>query len=237
MQVSVQLRAQKLTLGTEQIGGEFNYQLIRGESELVESVTNNADGSIVFSAISFDEAESYDFQIVEEPVGGNWENNAPTSYNVTVVVEDNGGALEARINYPEGFPIFTNTYTTATKGLIMFEAIEYTQAGIYHYVIREITPSGGGWTTDGRSYEVIVTIEDDGYGNLIPSISYPNGFPEFINTYSVTPVCVVITANKAAIGADLPEGRFEFGLFDEYGYLTETTTNRAADRTLPNPPQ
>ena len=237
MPILVQLIAQKHTLGAAQEGGEFSYELHDSAGEIISSSINSADGTIVFPEISLDDVDDYNFKIVEIETGGNWENNSPTSYNVTVVVEeDSEDELVAQISYPDTFPLFTNTYTEPTKGLIEFGAIEYTEPGVYRYTIRELTGSGGAWTTDDSEFEIIVTVTDDGNGNLIPSVSYPDGFPEFTNRYSPTHASIILTATKLAIGANLPAGKFQFGLFDESGALIETATNGSADETKPLPP-
>lgn len=235
MPVLVQLIAQKHTLGAAQAGGEFSYELRDSTGNIISNTTNDADGSIVFPEVSIEDAGDYTFEIVEVDTGGNWQNNLPTSYNVDVTVEDNSGTLTAKISYPDGFPLFTNKYTLPTKGLVEFAEIEYTQPGTYSYTISEISTSGGGWTTDTSEFEVIVTVTDDGEGNLIPSVFYPSGFPEFTNSYATASTSVVLTATKLAIGAQLPAGKFQFGLFDEDGNLLETVTNSPADETVPLP--
>ena len=233
MAILVQLIAQKHTLGAAQVGGEFSYDLRDSTDDVISSTTNNADGTIVFSEISLDEVGDYSYQIVEIATGGNWENNLPTSYDVDITVEENfEGDLVARINYPDNFPLFVNTYTVPTKGLVEFGSIEYTQPGVYRYTIKELSTSGQGWTTDSNEFEVVVTVTDDANGNLIPSVSYPDGFPEFTNTYESASTSIVLTATKLAIGAQLPAGKFEFGLFDASGTLIETVTNGQADETV-----
>jgi hypothetical protein len=96
-----------------------------------------------------------------------------------------------------------------------------------------MTPSGGGWTTDPAIIRVVVNVIDDGNGNLVATISYPDGFPSFTNTYTAGPARVTISGCKRAIGAPLPAERFTFGLFDQDGVLIDTTTNAPADETFP----
>ena len=233
MSILVQLIAQKHTLGAAQVGGEFSYELRDSTDAVISSATNNIDGIIVFSEISLDAVGDYSYQIVEIATGGNWDNNLPTSYDVDVTVEEDASSnLVAKISYPGTFPLFVNTYTEPTKGLVEFGSIEYTQPGVYRYTIKELSTSGQGWTTDGNEFEVVVTVTDDANGNLIPSVSYPDGFPEFTNSYASTSTSIVLTATKLSIGAQLPAGKFEFGLFDSSGTLIETVTNGQADETI-----
>ena len=233
MPILVQLIAQKHTLGAAQVGNEFSYELRDDTDAVIASTTNNADGSIVFSDILIEAAGDYEYEIVEIATGGNWENNLPTSYAVSVTVEEDiNNDLVAKISYPDAFPLFVNTYSVPTKGLVEFGSIEYTQPGVYRYTIKELSASGQGWTTDDNEFEVVVTVVDDENGNLIPSVSYPEGFPEFTNCYAPASTSIVLTATKLAIGAQLPAGKFEFGLFDSEGVLVETVTNGAADETI-----
>ena len=70
---------------------------------------------------------------------------------------------------------------------INFPAITYTSPGIYSYTVKEITPPDAHWKTDDRVYRVIVTVTDNGDGTLAASVDYPDGFPEFVNTYCPPP--------------------------------------------------
>lgn len=111
------------------------------------------------------------------------------------------------------------------SGVAVFSQINYSAPGVYNYTVCETSPSGNGWTTDGRCYPVIVTVTDDSEGNLIALTSYPEGQPTFVNTYEATPANATITASKAAVGAALPGGRFTFLLFDENGSPIASATN------------
>ena len=121
------------------------------------------------------------------------------------------------IRYTEGTPL--------TKPNVEFPCIDFTEPGVYNYTIKETTPSSGGWTTDTRSYPVVITVTDDEQGNLTYDVSYPEGQPKFVNTYAASSVCVVLYANKTAVGADLVDGRFEFGVFDKNGVQVAAAKN------------
>ncbi|MCL1832674.1 MAG: hypothetical protein FWG45_07200 [Oscillospiraceae bacterium] len=100
---------------------------------------------------------------------------------------------------------------------IIFNDICFTQPGVYRYTIRETSQPGDGWTPDGRTYPVIITITDDGQGSLKVTVDYPEGFPEFVNKYEAKAVCITLNAVKIAIGAPMFPGQFTFGVFDEDG--------------------
>jgi pilin isopeptide linkage protein/uncharacterized repeat protein (TIGR02543 family) len=94
--------------------------------------------------------------------------------------------------------------------------------------LQEITPSGGGWTTDIRKDPVVITVTENGQGQLVASVLYPYGAASFRNQYGLTPAVVTPTATKTAEGATLPAGRFTFGLYHpNTRALVDTATNTA----------
>ncbi|MCL2313217.1 MAG: hypothetical protein FWC41_12195 [Firmicutes bacterium] len=112
---------------------------------------------------------------------------------------------------------------------IKFPFIQFEKPGIYQYNIKETTESGDGWVTDSMEYPVIVTITDDGKGNLESNVDYPEGMPKFVNTYTPTPILVDLIGEKKTIGAPLREGQFRFGVFDEDGNEIVSATNDAPE--------
>jgi pilin isopeptide linkage protein len=113
---------------------------------------------------------------------------------------------------------------TQNKGdLIDFGMFNYTEPGTYVYTMEEDSFSAGaGWNTDPTVYPVVVTVTDDGSGNLKCQVSYPGGnVPVFTNFYINKPTKALIRAKKCVCGA--PDsacgyaGYFKFGLFREDG--------------------
>ncbi|MDR0929595.1 MAG: InlB B-repeat-containing protein [Oscillospiraceae bacterium] len=111
-------------------------------------------------------------------------------------------------------------------GLISFPAIAFDAPGTYYYTLREETPSGDGWTTDGRQIPVVITVTDNGMGALVAAVDHPFGAAAFENTYATSPVVVTPVATKTASGAPLPAERFTFGL---YNYDTEALIDTATN--------
>ena len=155
-----------------------------------------------------------------------------TVWPVEIEVFTAGTQLAALVSYPNGVPSFVNTIQGSTCGSFEFPEMTYSAAGDYEYTLKELTPSGGGWDTDDRIIRVIVTVTDDGHGNLVATVSYPDGFPSFTNTYNADPARIIISGCKIAIGAPLPAGRFVFGLYDKDGNLISSVTNNAANETM-----
>jgi hypothetical protein len=44
------------------------------------------------------------------------------------------------------------------NGNVTFPPLSFSEAGEYKFTVRELTPSGGGWTTDSKVYRAVVTV-------------------------------------------------------------------------------
>ena len=117
------------------------------------------------------------------------------------------------------------------NGAFSFAAIEYTQAGTYTYTVREVNDGKGGVTYDDTVHTVIVTVTDDGMGDLVTAVSYPSGSLRFRNSYAITGTAeLALSGTKTMNGKDLAAGDYRFTL-SENGSVIETVTN-AADGTI-----
>ena len=73
----------------------------------------------------------------------------------------------------------------AADGRIEFPAIDFDKVGTYDFTLVEINDGQTGITYDGRSHKVTVVVTDDGKGNLVANVTWPNGTPPtFKNTYT-----------------------------------------------------
>ncbi|MCL2336634.1 MAG: hypothetical protein FWC60_04350, partial [Firmicutes bacterium] len=43
--------------------------------------------------------------------------------------------------------------------------------------------SGGCWVMDSRVWLAVVTVTDDGAGQLVATVAYPGGLPLFVNRF------------------------------------------------------
>lgn len=117
---SVILGGTKVLDGRTLADGEFNFELRDADGNVLQTVANNAEGSIVFDKITYDAEGTYEYTISE--VAGDAEGITydDTTYTAKVVVTDDGqGSFKvSQLTYNDGveFPLFTNTYTEPSAG-------------------------------------------------------------------------------------------------------------------------
>lgn len=119
-----------------------------------------------------------------------------------------------------------NLVTTAInnpEGNIVFPRIDLASAGTHNYSIRELTPSGNGWTTDQTVFPVVITVHNEG-GSWTADVDYPDGPPLFNNIFLSQPTEAEIIAYKVIIGGTGTE-IFNFELLDDNGDVIATAQN------------
>ena len=224
--VSVSLNAQKELLGRTLKKGMFQFRLLNGNNEGVETVSNDGSGKISFSPLTFTKQGTYTYLIRESvPI--------PADPNITydlktitakVLVTDSDGRLKAEVSYwPD--QVFKNSFTYQTEsatievkkvltgmqltaGLFEFELKDmdtgdvqksenradgivgfiktYEEPGEHTYQIREIKPSEPilYMNYDSKIITVTVLVQDDGTGNLVTTVEYPDD-KTFYNSYQI----------------------------------------------------
>lgn len=108
---SVTLGASKVLNGKSLDAEEFTFVLTDEGGKQV-TATNDVNGMVVFPAIQYGEAGTYQYTIAEVKGDESDVTYDESEYAVTVTVEDNGeGSLVATVAYEGGnAPVFTNTY-------------------------------------------------------------------------------------------------------------------------------
>jgi pilin isopeptide linkage protein len=157
-----------------------------------------------------------------------WE-NGQTAPDFTFTLKDQSGAIIQTIH--------------SNGGTLDFGVLHFTSAGDYDYTINEEPPLPTGWTTTRTSYRVHIHAEDDGHGDLITTVTYPDRdtSPQFVNTYTANAVDVggIISDNpsgenpaKTISGTQEPlkDDQFKFGLYDESGNLVANGYSDATGR-------
>lgn len=114
----VGLKASKKLNGKDLTKGMFSFQVKEGNT-VVATGTNDADGNIAFSKISYNEPgiHTYEISEVKENAGGITYDER--KYTVKVTVKEEDGKLVAVPEYPDGEVEFTNTYKPEKTKIIL----------------------------------------------------------------------------------------------------------------------
>ena len=153
----------------------------------------------------------------------------PTDVIFTATKTAVGAPLEAGQFTFTAFDQGGNPVATAANdaaGDVTFPAITFDTPGVFSFTIRE-TGFPTGWIPDTRVFPVIVTVIDTGNGQLAASVSFPDGFPSFTNTFQqpLQPATAIIRARKCLIGGCLCGDDFTFAVFDQSGNEVARATN------------
>lgn len=118
------------------------------------------------------------------------------------------------------------TVTNTAEGQIIFDDLLFEEPGEYVYFIEEVNNELGGVTYDENRYTAIVTVMDNGNGQLETTVEYSEE-PEFINHYTAAPDSVHFYAKKILEGQVLTANQFAFELLDSEGKVLQTAKNDA----------
>ncbi|EUB26910.1 pilin isopeptide linkage domain protein [Streptococcus sp. BS21] len=144
-----QLSAIKKLTGRAMKAGEFEFDLFDDKTnKVVETVTNDQDGNIKFTELSFDQEGEYTYHIVEKKAnttekGVTYDAN-PVGVTVTVTA-DSEGKLAAAVSYESDDKTFENTY-----------AAEKTSASL------EVTKKLTGRELKADEFEFVLKNDADG---------------------------------------------------------------------------
>lgn len=113
-ETSVTLKATKRFTGGELAGGDFTFQLLDKDGNVIQTVQNDKDGKVAFQAISYDTPGDHDYTIKE--VAGNDPTVVYDTKDVKVHIKasDEKGELKATATYDgeADVPTFTNSKPT-----------------------------------------------------------------------------------------------------------------------------
>lgn len=110
---SATLAVKKTLTGRELKADEFEFTLTDQDGNVKETVKNDKDGNVKFSALEFDKAGTFTYKIAEKTGTATGITYDTKTITATVTVADNGkGALEATVTYDDE-KAFENTYTPA----------------------------------------------------------------------------------------------------------------------------
>ena len=142
------------------------------------TVTDNGDGTLSVAHKVDNDANTVGFTNSYTP--------AATSVTLGASKVLNGKSLEdGEFSFAlEGEDGTQLTAGNDANGMVVFPAIQYSEAGTYQYTLSEVKGGETGVTYDESAYEVTVAVEDGGEGSLAATVSYEGGkAPVFNNTY------------------------------------------------------
>lgn len=160
--------------GTHKAGVEYDGSVFA----VTTTVTDNGDGTLSVAHKVDNDANAVGFTNMYAP--------AATSVALGASKVLNGKSLEdGEFSFAlEGEDGTQLTAGNDANGMVVFPAIQYSEAGTYRYTLSEVKGSETGVTYDEAAYAVTVAVEDDGEGSLVATVSYEGGeAPVFNNTY------------------------------------------------------
>lgn len=160
--------------GTHKAGVEYDGSVFA----VTATVTDNGNGTLSVAHKVDNDANAVGFT----------NSYAPAATSVTLGASKvlNGKSLEdGEFSFTlEGEDGTQLTVGNDANGMVVFPAIQYSEAGTYQYALSEVKGGETGVTYDESAYEVTVAVEDDGEGSLVATVSYEGGkAPVFNNTY------------------------------------------------------
>mgnify|MGYP000961589231 FL=1 len=150
------LAVKKTLTGRELKADEFEFTLTDQDGNVKETVKNDKDGNVKFSALSFDKAGTFTYKIAELYLPATGITYDTKTITATVTVTDNGkGVLEATVSYDDE-KAFENTYTPAGATSVTLGAKKVLEgkdleAGKYSFELKK---------ADGTVVETVTNAAD-----------------------------------------------------------------------------
>ena len=150
------LAVKKTLTGRELKADEFEFTLTDQDGNVKETVKNDKDGNVKFSALEFDKAGTFTYKIAEKAGTATGITYDTKTITATVTVADNGkGGLEATVAYDDE-KAFENTYTPAGATSVTLGAKKVLEgkdleAGKYSFELKK---------ADGTVVETVTNAAD-----------------------------------------------------------------------------
>ncbi len=170
---------------------------------------------------------------------------APATINLKAVKVINGTPAGLDPTGQFAFSVYDNEGCTGTPvaagsnaadGAVVFSDMTFPAAGEYTYYIKEnANASAKHITFDTKVYKAVVTVTDNGQGELTAAAAYSLAgsgvtVPTFTNTYADGYLVggFNVTARKYLTGRDLKAEEFSFGIYNEANDLVAVGINDAS---------
>jgi len=199
------------------------------EYKIVSTVVQNGANYVEKSTVYYDKNGN--------PVGGadflNKYKPAPAYYTITATKHLTGRELRDSDNFMFELRDENSLLQTVENigEKIEFAPIEFTEAGTYVYKVSEKAGNVPGVTYDRTEYRVVITVTDDGQGQLhtdMAVISKERAVSGIVfnNSYAPAPVTDTLQGLKLLENKKLTDGEFDFALISVLsGETVEITKN------------
>ena len=210
----VVIKAQKTLVGKELTKGQFSFGLYDDKGQLLQTATNEADGSINFAAINYSQAGTFNYLIKEIPGQEDGYTYDAKEVKVTVKVVDVLGEKFGSVSY-DGDATFTNTYKPVTSvsghktwvndtNMTRPQSITVNLYANNQVVASKVVSEADGWNytfsglpvNDENGQKITYTIGEDAIVNYSSKVE---GY-DLINTYDPP----TIPSNPGEPGKDKP---------------------------------
>ena len=210
----VVIKAQKTLVGKELTKGQFSFGLYDDKGQLIQTATNEADGSINFAAINYSQAGTFNYVIKEIPGQEDGYTYDSKEVKVTVKVVDVLGEKFGSVSY-DGDATFTNTYKPVTSvsghktwvndtNMTRPQSITVNLYANNQVVASKVVSEADGWNytfsglpvNDENGQKITYTIGEDAIVNYSSKVE---GY-DLINTYDPP----TIPSNPGEPGKDKP---------------------------------
>ena len=159
---------------SEKAGNEAGVTYDKSTHNVTVKVTDNGQGQLV--ATVTDNNPTFTNTYVAS--------STQVTFTAKKVLNGNGKELvkdQFKFELKEGNEVI-ETATNAADGTVTFKAIDFAKAGVYTYTITEVKGDDKNIKYDENSYEVTVTVTDNGAGQLVTTVTGNN--PTITNTYT-----------------------------------------------------
>ena len=218
---------------TIEAAGTYKYQIkeVKGSLAGVTYDESTVEATVVVSETAEGKLQAKVTYSNEDNTFENSYQAAPATAEFKVTKKMTGKALadgdfEFTLTDPDGQEV--QTKTNKANGEVSFDAVSFTKAGTFNYTIKEKNTAKAGVTYDASVVTAIVTVTDDGNGQLQAAVEYKDGDSTFENSYAAKSSKAQFVVTKELAGRTLKDGEFSFDLKDENGAVLQTKQNTAA---------
>ena len=111
---------------------------------------------------------------------------------------------------------------------VSFRDVTFTKTGTYRFHVSETQGTARGWTYSSAQPDIVVTVTDNGEGQLVAAYADNSNNPTFENHYTAMGTATV-SATKTLTGRAMDADEFAFNIKDAKDNVVATAKNPAAN--------